>query len=48
MLMKIVLLDRDNQQALLRRGLVPPRHLPRAAGQQPHFVAGLYQRHRAD
>jgi hypothetical protein len=44
LLMKILLLDRENQQAMLRRGLVPAAHLPAAAGQRPHFVAGLYQR----
>jgi hypothetical protein len=45
--MKILLLDRENQQAMLRRGLVPARHLPPPAAQRPHFVAGLYQRHAA-
>ena len=44
-LMRVLLLDRENQQAMLRRGLVPATHLPAAAGQQPHFVAGMYQRH---
>jgi hypothetical protein len=43
--MKFFILDRENQQAMLRRGLVPVRHLPPAAAQRPHFVAGLYQRH---
>ncbi|MEJ5237974.1 MAG: hypothetical protein WHT82_06420 [Limisphaera sp.] len=45
MLMRILQLDRENQQALLRRGLLPARHLPPAAAQQPHFVADLYRRH---
>jgi hypothetical protein len=45
LLMKLLLLDRENQQALLRRGLVPPRHLPAAAVQQPNFVANVYKRH---
>jgi len=45
LLMKVLLLDRENQQALLRRGLVPATHLPAAGGQQPHFVAGLYRRY---
>lgn len=45
LLMKVLLLDRDNQRALLRRGLVPAAHLPPAAAQQPHYVAGLYRRH---
>ena len=44
-IVKILQLDRENQQALLRRGLVPPRHVPPAASQQPNFVAGLYRRH---
>jgi hypothetical protein len=47
LLMKLLLLDRENQQALLRRGLVPPRHLATAAVQvqQPNFVANVYKRH---
>jgi len=45
LLMKVLHLDRENQQALLRRGLVPPKHLPPVAAQRPHFVAGLYQQH---
>jgi len=45
LLMKILLLDRENQQSLLRRGLVPAKHLPPAAAQRPHYVAGLYQQH---
>jgi hypothetical protein len=44
LLMKMLLLDRENQQAMLRRGLVPARHLPAAAVQQPHYVASLYRR----
>jgi hypothetical protein len=30
---------------LLRRGLIPPREIPAAQQQRPHFVAGLYHRH---
>ena len=44
LIMKIIVLDRENEQALLRRGLVPPRHLPPASRQRPHFVADLYRR----
>jgi hypothetical protein len=44
LLMKVLQLDRENQQALLRRGLVPAKHLPAAAVQKPHYVASLYQR----
>ncbi|HTI72753.1 MAG TPA: hypothetical protein VMF06_22460 [Candidatus Limnocylindria bacterium] len=44
LIMKIIVLDRENEQALLRRGLVPARHLPPAQRQRPHFVADLYRR----
>lgn len=43
-LMKVLLLDRENQQAMLRHGLVPTKHLPSTAVQRPHYVASLYQR----
>jgi len=42
--MKIILLDRENEQSLLRRGLVPARELPSANRQRPNFVANLYRR----
>lgn len=45
LMMRLLLLDRENQQALLRRGLMPARHLPAPAAQQPHCVADLYRRH---
>ncbi len=45
LVMKILSLDRENQQALLKLGLVPATHLPPAAAQRPHFVAGLYQQY---
>lgn len=44
LIMKTIVLDRENEQALLRRGLVPHRHLPPANRQRPHFVADLYRR----
>lgn len=44
--MKLIVLDRENEQALLRRGLLPPRQLPSSQRQQPNYVAGLYRRHR--
>jgi len=44
LIMKIIVLDRENEQVLLRRGLVPPRHLPSVNRQRPHFVAELYRR----
>ena len=45
LIMKVVLLDRENEQGLLRRGLLPAHQLPSARRQQPHFVAELYRRH---
>ena len=42
--MKLIVLDRENEQSLLRRGLVPARELPSANRQRPHFVAELYRR----
>jgi len=44
LIMKIIVLDRENEQALLRQGLVPPRQLPAVNRQRPHFVADLYRR----
>jgi len=44
---RLLLLDRENQQEMLRRGLLPATNLPPAASQRPHFVAGLYRRHAA-
>jgi hypothetical protein len=42
--MKIIVLDRENEASLLRRGLVPARELPSVNRQRPHFVAELYRR----
>jgi hypothetical protein len=42
--MKLIILDRENEQSLLRRGLVPARELPSVNRQRPHFVAELYRR----
>ena len=47
LIMKILVLDRENEQTLLRHGLVPPRHVPSANRQRPHFVANMYQRNAA-
>ena len=44
-LVKFLVLDRENQQALLRRGLVPARQMPAFAGQSPHYATQLYRRH---
>jgi hypothetical protein len=44
LIMKIVLLDRENEQARLRHGMLPPHQIPAAARQQPHYVTELYRR----
>ena len=44
LIMRVILLDRENEQGLLRRGLIPPREIPIAQQQRPHFVADLYRR----
>ena len=44
LLMRVMLLDRENQQTMLKRGLVPTKHLPAAATQRPNYVADLYRR----
>lgn len=45
LLVKILQLDRENQQALLRRGLVPARHVDSCSAPPSIFVANLYRRH---
>jgi len=45
--MRVIVLDRENEQALLRRSLVPPQHLPPIHRQRPRFVSELYRRHGA-
>jgi len=44
LILRVLLLDRENEQGLLRRGLIPPREIPAAQQQRPHFVASLYRR----
>lgn len=45
---RVMQLDRENQQALLRRGLVPAKHLSLATTPQPsHYVASVYRRNVA-
>ena len=48
LIMKVIVLDRENEQTLLRRGLLPASRLPAAQGQQPHYVAQLYRRHHLE
>ena len=44
-IMRVLVLDRENEQHLLRRGMLPARSLPAAESSHPHYVADLYQRH---
>jgi hypothetical protein len=43
-IMRVLVLDRENEQGLLRRGLLPPQSIPAAERERPGFVAGIYQR----
>jgi len=47
LLPRLLLLDRENQQEMLRRVVLPPPHLSPVASQRPNFVANLYRRHAA-
>jgi hypothetical protein len=47
LLPRLLLLDRENQQEMLRRGLIPAVQVPSSASQRPNFVAALYRRHTA-
>jgi hypothetical protein len=44
LIMKIIMLDRENEQARLRHGLLPANQLPPANRQRPHYVTELYRR----
>jgi len=44
LILKIIVMDRENEQARLRHGLLPANQLPPARGQRPHFVTELYRR----
>jgi len=44
-IMRVLVLDRENEQQLLRRGLLRARCLPPAEQSRPHYVARLYERH---
>ena len=43
LILKIVSMDRENEQLMLRNKLVPPNHLPPAQRQNPSLVAKLYK-----
>jgi hypothetical protein len=42
---RVMLYDRENEQLLLRKGLVPATHIPSLNRQRPNYVAGLYRQH---
>jgi hypothetical protein len=42
-IMNVVLLDRENERTMLRRGLIPTSQLPSETRQRPHFVVDLYR-----
>jgi hypothetical protein len=44
---RVMQLDRENQQVMLKRGVFPVKHLPSTTRQQPHFVVDLYRRNSA-
>ncbi|MGB9601203.1 MAG: hypothetical protein ACP5MG_11075 [Verrucomicrobiia bacterium] len=44
LMLKIITRDRENEQKLLRLGKVPPRYIPAAERQKPHYVAQLYEK----
>jgi len=48
LIMRMIVLDRENEQLLLRRGLIPAKHIPPVQRQRPHYVASLYQRHHSN
>ena len=43
LIMKIVLIDRENEKLLLQNKLVPPSHLPPSGRQNPSLVAQRYR-----
>ena len=47
LIMKVIVLDRENEQALLRRGLLPPGRLPMSQSRRPRLVADEYLKNRA-
>jgi hypothetical protein len=46
LIMKTIVLDRENEQLLLRHRMIPANRLPSANRQNPHFVAQLYKSSR--
>ena len=44
-IMRVLVFERENEEQLLRRGLLGGPCLPAAEQRRPHYVARLYQRH---
>jgi hypothetical protein len=44
MIMKLVVLNREFEQLMLRHGLLPANYLPALPPQEPHFASKVYQR----
>jgi hypothetical protein len=42
LIMKIIVIDRENEQLLLRRGLLPPNRLPSSVGRRPRLAVEHY------
>ena len=45
LIMKTVMLDRENEKLMLKHGMAPPDQLPSSRQNNPTAVAGMYQRH---
>ncbi|MDP7051829.1 MAG: hypothetical protein QF600_07880 [Verrucomicrobiota bacterium] len=45
LIMKTVMLDRENEKLMLQHGMAPPDRLPSSRQNNPTAVAGMYQRH---
>ena len=45
LIMKTVMLDRENEKLMLQHGMAPPDRLPSSRQNNPSAVAGMYQRH---
>lgn len=43
LIMKIMVIDRENEQGMLKQGRVPARHLPSIGRQRPQIAADLYK-----
>ena len=46
LIMKTVMLDRENEKLMLQHRMVPPDRLPSSAQNNPNAVAGMYQRNQ--